>query len=312
MMVKKKSEDTSCKDPAPQKKQTLVADSSKVTTSAQASPTCQKELMSPKCKVAIITGGATGIGFSTACHLLKNCARHVIITGIDSGEGESAVEQLEERYGDNKVTFVCGDVKNPAHFEGLFEMACEAFGGTDILFNNAGILQDKSWGNEVDVNVKGVIIGTLLAFKYMGKDKGGKGGLVINNASIAGLHPLPGAPVYCITKHAVIGATLNFGHKFHYQTTGVRVCAICPGSTSTDVTENVCENQLTPEWGKEAERQIFLKPAQSPDVVGKAVMYILRQARSGTIWVVHNNILKFVEIPNRHKISTFVKEFTAC
>ncbi|KAJ9592837.1 hypothetical protein L9F63_015480 [Diploptera punctata] len=269
----------------------------------------EKELMSLDCKVAIVTGGATGIGFSATCHLLKAGARHVIINGPDKEEGESAVEQLEERYGENKVTFVRGDVNNCSHFEGLFEMAKNAYGGVDIVFNNAGILNDKMWEIQVDTNIKGVIRGTLLAFKHMGKDNCGKGGVVINSASIVGLQTLAGAPIYSATKYGVIGSILNFGHKFHYERTGIRVCGICPGVTDTELISGAYGKQLTPEWNKEATRELSQLPKQSPDFLGQGLVYIVRYAPSGSVWIVEDSKILRVHIPELKQISKLVTKF---
>ncbi|PSN50762.1 hypothetical protein C0J52_05935 [Blattella germanica] len=124
------------------------------------------------------------------------------------------------------------------------------------------MLSDKKWELEVDTNLKAMIRGTFLAFKYMGKDNGGKGGLVINNSSITGLQPLAGAPVYSTTKHGVLGIARNFGADFHYNRTCIRVVTICPGVTTTELFSSVAGNQYNEEWGKEAERDLKSQPPQ--------------------------------------------------
>ncbi|XP_069687824.1 15-hydroxyprostaglandin dehydrogenase [NAD(+)]-like [Periplaneta americana] len=263
-------------------------------------------IMDPKCKVAIITGGATGIGLAAACHLLKHGAKHVVINGPNRQEGEATEEGLASEFGEDKVTYCHGDVNDAEHFESLFEYCMEKFNGVDILFNNAGILHDKKWELTVDTNIKGVIRGTLLAFKYMGKDNHGKGGLVINCASIVGLQPLPGAPIYSISKYAVIGTVKNFGDKFHYDRTNIRVVAVCPGVTGTDLVHGAEDRQYTPEWGKHAYQQLQSLPAQSTDVLGQAVVYITKCAPSGSVWIVEDSKLYCAEIPSRHCYSKLI------
>lgn len=86
--------------------------------------------------------------------------------------------------------------------------------------------------------------GTIHAMKVMGKDKGGKGGTVVNVASILGLQAAPSAPVYTGTKHFVIGLTRSFGHPFHYDRTKVRVMAMCPGVTTTQMVKDAGQHAL--------------------------------------------------------------------
>lgn len=80
-----------------------------------------------------------------------------------------------------------------------------------------------------------MVEGSLLGLKYMGKDKGGKGGVVVNLASIAGLKPVDTLPVYCGTKHFVIAFSRSLGLPFHYDRTGVKIISLCPGATNTNL-----------------------------------------------------------------------------
>ncbi|KAJ9592838.1 hypothetical protein L9F63_015481, partial [Diploptera punctata] len=233
---------------------------------------------------------------------------HIIITGPDKQAGNRAVEELEKIHGSERASFVCGDVNDDKHFRDVFEMACERFGGVDILFNNAGMLNDKEWELTLDTNIKGVVRGTLLAFHYMGKDNCGKGGIVMQNASIVGLQPLCGAPVYSTTKHALIGTVVNFGSPFHFNRTGIRVVAVCPGVTVTELITGAGGKQYNDEWSEEAERELASLPSQECDALGKGVVYIAKYAPSGTVWIVEDYKLLYVEIPNRHSISKVVKD----
>ncbi|KAG8254568.1 hypothetical protein J6590_005118 [Homalodisca vitripennis] len=107
--------------------------------------------MDPKYKVAIITGGETGIGLAAASDLLANEAQTVVLAGVC--EGEVAVKKLNEDYGQGRACFMHMDVNDPRDFEELFYRVNLVYGGIDIVFNNAGILQDHVWEFEVDTNL---------------------------------------------------------------------------------------------------------------------------------------------------------------
>lgn len=86
--------------------------------------------------------------------------------------------------------------------------------------------------------------GTLLGFKYMGKNEGGKGGVIVNIASILGLQPLSGCPVYVGTKHFVIGFDRSFGTQLYFDKTGVKVLTMCPGVTDTPLISEAGQKPL--------------------------------------------------------------------
>ncbi|XP_021940057.1 15-hydroxyprostaglandin dehydrogenase [NAD(+)]-like, partial [Zootermopsis nevadensis] len=117
-----------------------------------------------------------------------------------------------------------------------FKETINKFGNLDIVVNNAGLYNEKKWKYEVAVSLNGVIHGTLMALKYMDKSAGGKGGIVVNMSSIAGL----GSETYVsaihnATQSAVIELSRAFGSDNFYQTTGVRVMVICPGYTESEI-----------------------------------------------------------------------------
>uniref|UniRef100_A0A7R9D9E5 15-hydroxyprostaglandin dehydrogenase [NAD(+)] n=1 Tax=Timema poppense TaxID=170557 RepID=A0A7R9D9E5_TIMPO len=177
----------------------------------------REEIMDPDCKVAIVTGGATGIGYSAAYKLLKHGAKCVVISSRRKEKGVEAVEKLNGRFGKDKALFIQGDVNDEKHFRCLFEEAIGRYGQVDVLFNNAGMMNDKNWQLAVDTNLTSLIRGNFLAFEYMGKNNNHHGGIVVNNASIVGLQTLHGAPVYSATKFGVIGVTRNLGHEYHFR-----------------------------------------------------------------------------------------------
>ncbi|XP_071082016.1 15-hydroxyprostaglandin dehydrogenase [NAD(+)]-like [Haliotis cracherodii] len=185
-------------------------------------------------KVALVTGAAQGLGKAFAASLLENGAK-VVISDVNSETGEATLKEFQDKYGEDNVLFVKTDVTSQADMEATFQQVRSRFGGLDIMSNNAGIIGETSdlWEKAVDVNLKGVIRGTNLALDMMRQDKGGRGGVIINTASIAGLMVVPTAPVYCATKHGVIGFSRSWAASPVCTDNGVRVNALCPSFVDT-------------------------------------------------------------------------------
>ncbi|XP_064610545.1 15-hydroxyprostaglandin dehydrogenase [NAD(+)]-like [Liolophura sinensis] len=183
-------------------------------------------------KVALVTGGAQGIGKGLCEALLKKGAK-VCVTDLNPEQGETTVKEFTSQHGDGKAIFIQCDVTSQEQMDSAFSKCKETFGNIDIVCNNAGLGHEIKWELTVDINLKGVIRGTLLGIQYLRKDKGGKGGAVINMSSSAGLTPVPFAPVYCATKHAVLGFTKSWALHPDQEAMGVRFLTVCPSFVET-------------------------------------------------------------------------------
>ncbi|XP_071451962.1 15-hydroxyprostaglandin dehydrogenase [NAD(+)]-like [Hetaerina americana] len=245
--------------------------------------------MDIKNKVALVTGGAAGIGRAYCEELLKNGAK-VSVCDINSDAGEEVVHQLSGKYGKDNVIFCSCDVTDYPQYEESFQTTVNVFGGLDIVINNAGIMNDRFWELEVDVNLNGAIRGTLLALKFMGKDRNasGRGGVVINTGSNVGIRPYVSVPIYTATKHALIGLTRSFGDAYHVNLTGVKVIALCPGATDTALVTDVKKQLLSSEYEKAWQRDTASSIVQKPEHVAKALIHVMQKAASGSVWAVDN------------------------
>lgn len=180
-------------------------------------------------KIAIVTGGASGIG-KALCNELVSHGVFVIIADINEQEGKIVEGTLNEMGVNSKYVYV--DVTDFKSVESVITKVFKEFGRLDYLFNNAGTamygeLYDMSiddWKEMIDINLWGVIYGTQVGYTIM-KEQGF--GHIINTASAAGLGPSPISSVYAKTKHAVVGLTTSL----HYEAEefGIKVSALCPG-----------------------------------------------------------------------------------
>lgn len=109
----------------------------------------------------------------------------------------------------------------------------------DILVNNAGVNNEKNWEKTLQINLVSVISGTYLGWDYMSKQNGGEGGVIINMSSLAGLMPVAQQPVYCASKHGIVGFTRSAAMASSLMSSGVRMNAICPGFVNTPILKSI-------------------------------------------------------------------------
>jgi len=188
-------------------------------------------------KVAVITGGASGIGAATVKRFMAEGCR-VVIGDIQRGPGESFAAQ----FGDAAAFAVC-DVTQEAQVAALVDLAVSRFGALDILFNSAGIVgavgpvdttPADEWKASIDVLLNGVFYGMKHAARVM-KPRGS--GSIISMASTAGVMGGLGPHAYAAAKHAVVGLTKNVGAELCRF--GIRVNAIAAASMATPMVANV-------------------------------------------------------------------------
>lgn len=191
-------------------------------------------------KVALVTGAAMGIGRAMTGELLKNGAK-VALLDINVEGGKTLVEGLEKTFGKDKTLFVECNVQSEEQLKAAFQKTVDTFGGIDIVCNNAGILNESEWEKTVSINLLGVIRVSYVALDYMNKLSGGRGGVIVNTASLAGLGPLPSCPVYTATKHGVIGFTRAMALASLGSDYGIRFNALCPGFVDTALFTNIPE-----------------------------------------------------------------------
>jgi NAD(P)-dependent dehydrogenase (short-subunit alcohol dehydrogenase family) len=233
-----------------------------------------------KDKVALITGGASGIGRATALLFAREGAA-VSIVDIDEAAGALAAEEVVA--GGGRALFVTADVTRGEDCRRAVEATVAAFGGLDVLVNNAGIIRradvlattEAEWDRVMAVNVKSVFLMSREAIPHLAV----RGGAIVNIASGWGLKGGPAAAAYCASKGAVVNLTraMAIDHAGH----GIRVNAVCPGDTDTPMLRHEAGQLGRPE------REFLAEAADRPlgrygrpEEIARAVLYLASEASS--------------------------------
>ncbi|XP_046568429.1 15-hydroxyprostaglandin dehydrogenase [NAD(+)]-like [Haliotis rubra] len=144
----------------------------------------------------------------------------------------ATARELQTSSGADNVFFVKCDVTNVAEFEDAFKAAVSKFGHVDVMCNNAGIMDERIWEKQLEINFL-LFGGTMMALNHMRKDKGGRGGVIINTASLAGLVPTMWFPAYGASKSAVYHFTSSWAQNPDMKAAEVRLASICPMGAKT-------------------------------------------------------------------------------
>ena len=230
-------------------------------------------------KVAVITGGTSGIGLATAQRFVSEGA-YVFITGRRQSELDAAVKQIAKNNNNNNITGVQGDVSNLADLDRLYGMVKEQKGRIDILFANAGVGElaplgeiteahfDKTFG----INVKGLLFTVQKALPLF-QDGSGSGGSIILNASIASSKGTEALSVYSATKAAIRSFARTWTVELKHRK--IRVNAISPGPIDTPGINGLAQSEEQIEQFKTSIVSIVpMGRMGSPDEVAKAASFL--------------------------------------
>ncbi len=265
--------------------------------------------MDIKDKVALVTGGGSGIGEATSLRLAKEGAS-VVVADVNEEGGLDTVKQIESNGG--KAAFVRTDVTDVKDAEAMIAFAKDTYGGLDILHNNAGVLggpdsypdaDPAQWLPVLEVNLRGVILGTQFGIQAM-KERGG--GAIINTASMAGLgFGYPANPVYAASKGGVVLFTASLAPL--KDSDNIRVNCICPGVVNTPMaTKGMPALGEQNEQAKEFLKSLnLIQPEEIADIV---VQFITDESLAGRAMMARNGrerqLVALPEAPREWRAST--------
>lgn len=234
-------------------------------------------------KVALVTGGSTGIGHASSLALAREGAK-VIVSDVNVPGGEETVRAIRESGGE--AIFIKADVLLAADVEALVNTAVATYGRLDCAFNNAGIAgavgastheyPDESWDRVIGINLKGVWLCMRYEIPQMLKQGGGA---IVNTASIWGLVGAPGASAYVASKHGVVGLTR--AAALEYAPQGIRINAVNPGTIRTPILDPFIA--AIPEFESMMTARHPIGRLGGPEEVAAAVVWLCSDAASFVI-----------------------------
>ena len=225
-------------------------------------------------KVAIVTGGGKGIGRATALAFSREGAS-VAVIDVDAEAGEAVATQLGER-----GRFIRADVTSSREVQAAIGTVVAAFGGVDILHNNAGIQHygdvvettEEEWDQVLAVNLKSMFLMAKYAIPEMIKRSGGA---IVNTASVQSYANQPRVCPYAASKAGVLGLTRSMAIDFARH--NIRVNAVCPGSIETPMLHYVAEvlvggdrNAVIREWGE----NVIMGRVGQPEEIAEVVLFL--------------------------------------
>jgi NAD(P)-dependent dehydrogenase (short-subunit alcohol dehydrogenase family) len=229
-------------------------------------------------KVAIVTGGASGMGAATSRRLSDEGASVVVVDINEEGAGKVSASL-------NGPTIAVGaDVATEAGVQGYVDAAVKEFGRIDLFHNNAGYGGDlvptwemtvEQYDHTMGVNARGVFLGLRAVLKQMVQQ--GDGGAIVNTASMSGRRGIPGQAAYAASKHAVIGLTRVAAGEVG--PLGIRVNAVCPGLVHTPMLQGLID-EAGPEIVDMMVARVPLGRMAQADEVAALVAYLLSDEAS--------------------------------
>lgn len=201
-----------------------------------------------KDKVAIITGGSRGIGFATANKFLYEGAK-VIITAHTQPSADRAVQTLKEKHPDSVIVGISPNLASLESVRSEFQKVIDKYGRIDILVNNAGISEstpfekytEEVFNRVMDLNVKGVFNATKAASEFMIAERSG---VILSTSSVVSIYGQASGISYPVSKFAVNGFTVSLARELGPK--GIRVNAVAPGITETDMMKAVSKDIIQP------------------------------------------------------------------
>ena len=224
-----------------------------------------------KDKVAIITGGSRGIGFATAERFLQEGAA-VVITASSQATADKAVEKLKEKYPQGNIAGIAPNLSSLESVREAFESVIEWHGRVDILVNNAGVSEstpfldytEETYDKVMDLNVKGVFNASRVAAEYMVKQASG---VILSTSSVVSISGQPSGFTYPASKFALNGMTVSLARELGPK--GIRVNAVAPGITETDMMKAVPKEVIEPMIAR-----IPLRRMGQPEDVANAFVFL--------------------------------------
>jgi NAD(P)-dependent dehydrogenase (short-subunit alcohol dehydrogenase family) len=231
--------------------------------------------------VAIVTGGAMGLG-EALCEEIGRRGATVVVADIDEDAARQVAGRLQRSGASAAAMRV--DVADDAEVARLVETTVADYGRLDYMINNAGIaiggdsrdLSMQQWRRVLDIDLMGVMYGTVHAYRVMARQGHGH---IVNVSSLSGLVPQPGNAAYCTSKHGIVGLSLSL--RCEGADLGVKVSVVCPGDMKTKIYDNMTVvNMPREQVVTMSRRSHYLMPQMSAPAAARAILRGVKRNRA--------------------------------
>ncbi|XP_011181386.1 alcohol dehydrogenase [Zeugodacus cucurbitae] len=245
-------------------------------------------------KNVIYEGGFGGIGQHCLKEFLARGVKNLVI--FDLQENASILQNLRTSYPEANIFFVQFDITDKNSITEAFKHAVEKIGHFDVLVNGCGMMDDTKVDLMIDINLMGLIHSTLTALPYMNKSTGGRGGLIVNISSVAGLEPTAVVAVYSAAKHGVTAFTRAMANPHFFEHFGISFITICPGITETGLVAHPHE-KATFKFAEALAARLDTAERQSPEVCAQNLVELTTSGKNGGVYMLDLGEVKEITFP---------------
>ncbi|EDW17382.1 alcohol dehydrogenase 2 [Drosophila mojavensis] len=243
-------------------------------------------------KNVVYLGGFGGIGQKACAQLLERQIKALAI--FDLTLNEQLLAAWQAQYPNTDIFYQKVDITQKSEIEAAYKAAAERLGHFDVVVNGIGLMNDNFVELTIQINLLGLIQSSFIALEHMDKSKSGRGGVVINISSVAGIQPTPLMSVYSAAKHGVTAFTRGLGSAQFYEQTGVAFITVCPGFTDTPLLFDMM-NKMTFKPRTTIDKHTH--KVQSPEICASNLVKVIEQGKNGSVWLLELGEMKELDMP---------------
>ncbi|XP_037809301.1 alcohol dehydrogenase-like [Lucilia sericata] len=246
-------------------------------------------------KNIIYLGGFGGIGQKCIVEFLKRNIKNLII--FDLKENSEVLKQLRNTYKSSNIQYIQVDVTKSESIENAYKQANEILDNIDVVVNGCGLMNDRHLDLTIDINLRGIILSSMIALNYMDKSKGGRGGAIVNISSIAGIETTGMFAIYSAAKHGVTAFTRSMANPLYFHHTQVNFITICPGITETALLDSVQEKTTLREYAGPMVQRFANMKRQTAEACAQNLVKAVEINKLGSVWLLDLGEMSEIEMP---------------
>ncbi|KAH8301093.1 hypothetical protein KR018_001334 [Drosophila ironensis] len=249
-------------------------------------------------KNVVYLGGFGGIGQKCVQELLQRQPKALAI--FDLAENSNILAGWRAQNPKTDISYQKVDITQKSDIEAAYKATAQRYGHFDVVVNGSGLMNDRLVELTIQINLLGVINSTMTALEYMSKANGGKGGVIVNISSVAGLQPTPLMAIYSAAKTGVTTFTRGMSNPVYYAHSGVAFITICPGFTDTGLLDDI-DNKTTFLYETPMLEMFKRVKRQTANQCAANLVRAIEQAKNGAVLMLELGETQEIDIPMHWK-----------